>query len=148
MGNIQILLRQHVGAPCAPIVKAGDEVKKGTLIATPTGLGANIFSSVYGVVEEVKEDRTIHSLGKVFAKKIIPLLQEYFYEDYEKIRLILGDNQKKNEEPLFIEAVKVNDKSIVTSGTYQRYYEHDNKLYHHIIDCKTGMPAETASLVV
>ena len=50
MGNVQILLRQHVGAPCAAIVKAGDEVKKGTKIATPTGLGANIFSSVYGVV--------------------------------------------------------------------------------------------------
>lgn len=59
MGNVQILLRQHVGAPCAPIVKAGDEVKKGTLIATPTGLGANIFSSVYGVVEEVLEDRIV-----------------------------------------------------------------------------------------
>ena len=59
MGNVQILLRQHVGAPCAAIVKAGDVVKKGTLIATPTGLGANIFSSVYGVVEDVKEDRIV-----------------------------------------------------------------------------------------
>ncbi|MFW5630143.1 MAG: proline reductase-associated electron transfer protein PrdC [Acetivibrio ethanolgignens] len=59
MRNLQILLRQHVGAPCEPIVKAGDTVQKGTLIATPTGLGANIFSSVYGVVEEVKEDRII-----------------------------------------------------------------------------------------
>ena len=48
MGNVQMLLRQHVGAPCAPCVEVGAEVKKGTLIATPTGLGANIFSSVYG----------------------------------------------------------------------------------------------------
>ena len=48
MGNLQILLRQHVGAPCEAIVKAGDRVEKGTLIATPTGLGANIFSSAYG----------------------------------------------------------------------------------------------------
>lgn len=59
MGNVQILLRQHVGAPCEAIVKAGDKVKKGTLIATPTGLGANIFSSVYGVVEEVTADSII-----------------------------------------------------------------------------------------
>ena len=59
MGNVQILLRQHVGAPCAAIVAAGDKVKKGTLIATPTGLGANIFSSVYGEVEEVLEDRIV-----------------------------------------------------------------------------------------
>ena len=59
MGNVQILLRQHVGAPCQAIVEAGDEVKKGTKIAVPAGLGANIFSSVYGVVEEVLEDRIV-----------------------------------------------------------------------------------------
>ena len=49
----------NVGAPCEAIVKAGDKVEKGTLIATPTGLGANIFSSVYGVVEEVTADSII-----------------------------------------------------------------------------------------
>ena len=59
MGNVQMLLRQHVGAPCAPCVEVGAEVKKGTLIATPTGLGANIFSSVYGKVTEITEDRII-----------------------------------------------------------------------------------------
>lgn len=59
MDNIQMLLQQHVGAPCEPVVKTGDRVEKGTLIARPTGLGANIFSSVYGVVEEVKADRII-----------------------------------------------------------------------------------------
>lgn len=41
-----------------------------------------------------------------------------------------------------ITAVKVNDKSIVTSGTYQRYYEYDNKIYHHIIDPSTGSPCD------
>ena len=59
MDKIQMLLKQHVGAPCAPVVKVGDKVKKGTLIAEPTGLGANIFASVYGTVEEITEDRII-----------------------------------------------------------------------------------------
>ncbi len=59
MGNVQILLRQHVGAPCAPCIEVGAEVKKGTLIATPTGLGANIFASVYGKVAEITDDRII-----------------------------------------------------------------------------------------
>ena len=59
MGNLQFLLRQHVGAPCEPVVKAGDRVEKGTLIAAPAGLGANIFSSVYGSVKAVLEDRII-----------------------------------------------------------------------------------------
>lgn len=59
MGSLQFLLRQHVGAPCEAIVKAGDRVEKGTLIAVPAGLGANIFSSVYGEVEAVQDDRIV-----------------------------------------------------------------------------------------
>lgn len=73
MGNVQILLRQHVGAPCEAIVKAGDEVKKGTLIATPTGLGANIFSSVYGVVEEVTDDRIIIKPDEEQKDEFVPI---------------------------------------------------------------------------
>jgi 5-methylcytosine-specific restriction protein B len=41
-------------------------------------------------------------LAEIFENAIIPLLQEYFYEDYEKIRMVLGDNQKKDTEQQFI----------------------------------------------
>lgn len=75
MGNIQILLRQHVGAPCAAIVAAGDRVEKGTLIATPTGLGANIFSSVYGVVEEVLEDRIVIKPNEEQKEEFVPIAE-------------------------------------------------------------------------
>lgn len=73
MEKIQILLRQHVGAPCAAIVKAGDKVSKGTLIATPTGLGANIFSSVYGTVEEVLEDRIVITPDEEQPEDFVPV---------------------------------------------------------------------------
>lgn len=55
----------------------------------------------------LKASPTIDALAKIFENNIIPLLQEYFYEDYEKIRLVLGDN-KKDEETQFIVA-KSND---------------------------------------
>ena len=45
-------------------------------------------------------------MGEIFENAIIPLLQEYFYEDYEKIRLVLGDNQKENKDEQFIIDVK------------------------------------------
>ena len=56
----------------------------------------------------LRVDPSVENLANIFADNIIPLLQEYFYEDYEKIRLVLGDNQKDNEELQFIIA-RAND---------------------------------------
>lgn len=54
-------------------------------------------------------NNTIDNLSNIFKNNILPLLQEYFYDDYEKIRLVLGDNQKDNQENEFI--TKVESKS-------------------------------------
>lgn len=50
----------------------------------------------------LKVNTTIETLATIFKNNIIPLLQEYFYEDYEKIRLVLGDNKKGLESEQFI----------------------------------------------
>jgi 5-methylcytosine-specific restriction protein B len=49
-----------------------------------------------------KENRNIETLRKIFIKKIIPLLQEYFYDDYNRIRSVLGDNQFNDNNMCFI----------------------------------------------
>lgn len=48
------------------------------------------------------DNATIENLGQIFEKSVIPLLQEYFYEDYHKIQLVLGDNAKSSNEYKFI----------------------------------------------
>lgn len=44
-------------------------------------------------------------------------------------------------------SVRLTDKSLVTSGDYQRFYYHEGKKYHHLIDPDTLMPAEYFSSV-
>ena len=57
------------------------------------------------------ENATVEKLADIFKNKIIPLLQEYFYEDYEKIQLVLGDNEKSDPKYKFImdDKVKINE---------------------------------------
>ncbi|MDP4192371.1 MAG: 4Fe-4S dicluster domain-containing protein [Bacteroidota bacterium] len=56
--SVKIYLKQHVGEPSVPVVKIGDHVKKGQLIAAiPEGkLGANVHASIGGKVTEISED--------------------------------------------------------------------------------------------
>jgi len=48
----------------------------------------------YPLIKENTNSEKLKKLGEIFRDKIIPLLQEYFYDDYEKIRLVLGDSKK------------------------------------------------------
>mgnify|MGYP000845807822 FL=1 len=60
---------------------------------------------------KLKNNADIKILGNIFKTSIIPLLQEYFYEDYHKIQLVLGDNTKVDPSTKFIldEKVEIND---------------------------------------
>lgn len=63
------------------------------------------------------ENPSLNQLAKIFRNSIIPLLQEYFYEDYEKIQLVLGDNKKSNADYKFIKDKEVIEKDIFKGQT-------------------------------
>ena len=49
-------------------------------------------------LKDFAENERIDTLATIFKNNIIPLLQEYFYEDYSKIMLVLGDNDKEVDD--------------------------------------------------
>lgn len=93
----------------------------------------------------LKEESTLEKLNEIFARNIIPLLQEYFYEDGEKIQLILWDHDdqawkdwsekiiqestSKKENILWIKNEDYEDKKVyalnpnLTLNSYRKIYE-------------------------
>ena len=76
----------------------------------------------------LNNDSSIGDLAEIFQHKIIPLLQEYFFEDWEKIRIVLGDNRKDNKMNQFIIETTIN-KTIFTSQIIELYNLENSKSY-------------------
>lgn len=60
----------------------------------------------------------------------------------------IGIQKPFSEDGSAIASVEVTDKTVVTSGIYERYFKVDDKLYHHILDVTTGYPYENELLEV
>ena len=55
----------------------------------------------------------------------------------------IGIQNPFDDRGTYLMAVALSDKAIVSSGDYERYFEYDGVIYHHILNTKTGYPADT-----
>lgn len=50
----------------------------------------------------LQETPTLAALATIFKQQVLPLLQEYFFEDWERIRWVLNDHQKVDPDDCFV----------------------------------------------
>ncbi len=60
----------------------------------------------------------------------------------EKRPFKIGVRKPFADETDMATAVEADDCSVVSSGSYERYFVENGRLYYHILDSKTGYPAE------
>ena len=55
----------------------------------------------------------------------------------------IGIQKPFADNSTYITTVSASDRSLVSSGSYERYFEQNGKMYFHILDSATGYPVET-----
>ena len=116
----------------------------------------------YEIIEAKESSKKYLDFGAILKGYACDKISSYFKEEgVESAVINLGGNVtciggKSNvngfsigiEKPFsqneVIKVLDIVDKSVVTSGIYQRYFtiEGDDKIYHHIIDPSTGYPTD------
>lgn len=111
-------------------------------------LGHAFLMPVVVLVDNGDEESAFKVLKNVFMNKILPLLEEYFYEDWSKIALVLGDNQK-DSTALIEQRFVVGQAGINVSALFGRNHAIDdygieNKCYQ----LNTAMQGLTAAAFI
>ena len=123
--------------------------KNQTAFLTQSGMELDVGGIAKGyatdcIVSILKEEKISSALidlgGNIFA---------YGYKNpKEKTLWRIGIKNPLNPTGSPIEIIQCENSSIVTSGVYERYFEYEGKIYHHLLSAKTGFPENNDLLSV
>lgn len=71
----------------------------------------------------IKDNLGFEDLVSIMKNKVIPLLQEYFYGDYDKIALVLGGYTNTGKSNRFILRENINAKALFRNKNFEEYNE-------------------------
>lgn len=78
-----IMLNDHIGPPAKPVVKKGQKIKRGDLLANPEGLGAKVHSSFTGEIKEINENYIVIKADDNQTKEYVKISK-----DKDKLKMI------------------------------------------------------------
>ena len=111
---------------------------------------------------ELKKEGMIVNLGAIAKGTIADEVKDYLIDRGVKNAMInlggnillvgsklggndfsIGIQDPNDDRGRYLLIVHINDEALVSSGDYERYFEQDGKIYHHILNPETGYPADT-----
>lgn len=143
-----------------PLVNSND-----ILLSAPNQVAFSKEGTIYTLTTPVNGGMGI-DLGAIAKGYIADRIKEYLLsQDVDSALIYLGGNvlcigEKESgpftvgiEKPFATNSetaatLKITDTSVVTSGNYQRYFEQDGHLYHHLLDSTNGYPIENGLTAV
>lgn len=123
------------------------KVKNGSLSFQQEGMGLDLGAIAKGFIsDKIKEflvskgvkSATINLGGNVLCIGSKP----------DKTPFRIGIQKPFADRNETAAVVNITDKAVISSGIYERYFEKEGKMYHHILNPKTGYPCETSLISV
>ena len=134
---------KHVGFD--NIVVSGNEVRLRDPLCE-IDLGAVAKGYIADRLTEFMEQRGVKSAVISLGGNIVCIGEKK--DGRESGRFRIGIETPYSDQRKISGVVAMSDETAVTSGVYERFFEKDGKMYHHILDPKTGYPADTDLLSV